>query len=355
MSYLSILIGIIIGALLLLLFRRFQSPSRETDTQAVLLQQQIESIRTDLRGSLQNVTENLQRQMATVTRQMDAQTDTVGGRLDAATRVIVDVQKNLGELGQATKEIRDLGQSVARLDEVLRAPKLRGGLGEYLLEDLLRQVLPQEHYTMQHRFSNGTIVDAVIRTSDRLAPVDSKFPLENFRKMVSAAGEDERSALRKIFVADVKKHIDAIASRYILPDEGTFPFALMYIPAENIYYEIIIRDNGSAADLYSYAIERRVVPVSPNTFYSYLQVITLGLRGLRIEEHAREIVNSLSRLQADLGRLREVFDTLGSHIDNAHKKYDDASKRLAGFETRFDAVAGHQTGDDITVNNTQAA
>jgi DNA recombination protein RmuC len=196
---------------------------------------------------------------------------------------------------------------------------------------------------MQHRFRNGHIVDAVICTSDRLTPVDSKFPLENFRKMTGSAGEDERNSFRRIFLNDVKKHIDAIAAKYILPDEGTFPFALMYIPAENIYYEIIIRQDGpsTTADLYSYALERRVVPVSPNTLYSYLQVIALGLRGLRIEEHAREIVNTLNHLQGDLSRLREVFDTLGVHLDNAHKKFEDAGKRLSGFEARFEAIAEH--------------
>ncbi len=359
MSYLLVLSGIAIGAVLLLLLRRFLSGPSRNDAQTLFLQQQIESLRSDLRASLQNVTENLQGQLSLVTRQMQSQTSTVDGRLDSAVRVIGDVQKNLGELGQAAKEIRDLGQSVARLDEVLRAPKLRGGLGEFLLEDLLRQILPPDHYQMQYRFPNGHIVDAVICTSDRLTPVDSKFPLENFRKMAAATGEDERNSYRKIFINDVKKHIDAIASRYILPDEGTFPFALMYIPAENIYYEIIVRDAGAAPgpDLYSYAMEQRVVPVSPNTLYSYLQVIVLGLRGLRIEEHAKEIIDSLSRLQGDLDGLRDVFDTLGTHIENARKKFDDANKRLSGFEARFEAVSSHSAGDQrpvLTLGKIQA-
>jgi len=338
MSFLPVIAGLIIGALLVLLFRR-RPPSPDTPS---LMMQQIESLRTDLRSSLQQVNENVHQQLSMVSQQMQSQTGTVGSRLDAAARVMGDVQKNLGELSQSAREMRDLGQSVARLDEVLRAPKLRGGIGEYLLEDLLRQVLPADHFRMQHRFRSGHIVDAVICTSDRLTPVDSKFPLENFRRLAAAAGDDDRAAARKAFLTDVRKHIDAISSKYILPEEGTFPFALMYIPAENIYYEVIIRqDAPGGPDLGEYALDRHVVPVSPNTLYSYLQVIVLGLRGLQIEEHTREIANALSHLQGDLRRLREVFDTLGGHLENAHRKFDEAGKRLSGFEARFESISDH--------------
>jgi DNA recombination protein RmuC len=263
----------------------------------------------------------------------------VGSRLDTAARVIGDVQKTLGELGKATQEIKELGQSVSKLEELLRAPKLRGGLGEFLLEDLLKQVLPAEHFQMQYHFRNGQTVDAVIRTSDRLVPIDSKFPLENFRKMFSSEPESERKVHQKAFVADVKKHIDAIATKYILPDEGTFPFALMYVPAENIYYEVIIKDEGTnGAGVYGYALDRKVIPVSPNSFYAYLQVIALGLRGLQIEQSARDIFNALERLQGDIVRVRESFDVLGTHLDNARKKYDEADKRFGHFEERLTSV-----------------
>jgi DNA recombination protein RmuC len=295
-------------------------------------QAQIEALRADLRESLGTVSKLIQGQLQAVDRQMQSQTASVGNRLDNATRVIGDVQKNLGELGRATQEIKELGQSVSKLEELLRAPKLRGGLGEYLLEDLLKQVLPATHFEMQHRFSTGDVVDAVIRTSDRLVAVDSKFPLENFRRLVEA-GDSEGRGARKAFQADVRKHIDAIASKYILPDEGTFPFALMYIPAENVYYEIIVKDEGAdGAGLHAHALGRKVIPVSPNSFYAYLQVIALGLRGLAIEKRAQEILGDLGQLQGDTGRLREAFDVLGTHIENASKKYDDTDTRLARFE-----------------------
>src|SRR3989475_12520747 len=148
-------------------------------------------------------------------------------------------------------------------------------------------MLPQEHSTIQRLFKSGEKVDAAIRIGDRLVAVDAKFPLENFRRMLDEAEEDKRRPVRRQFVRDVKTRIDEIAKKYILPDEGTFDFALMYVPAENVYYEIIIKDEADADDeaIATYALSRRVVPVSPNSFYAYLQVIILGLSGLRIEAH----------------------------------------------------------------------
>jgi len=333
------------------LMRRQGSRASAAEGQSLLLmQQQVESLRLDVRESLQHATENVNRQLALVTQQIQSQTHSVGDRLDSAARVIGDVQRNLGELGKATQEIKELGQSVSKLDELLSAPKLRGGLGEFLLEDLLRQVLPAEHFTMQYRFRNGGVVDAIIQTSDRIACVDSKFPLENFRKVISATGDIERRGHQKAFANDVKKHIDAIAEKYILPEEGTLPFALMYIPAENIYYEVIIKDEAANDSLHSYALARKVVPVSPNSFYAYLQVIALGLRGLSIEESARDIQDGLAQLHGDVAQLREVFDTMGTHLENARKKFDDADKRLSRFEGKFDRIAGQQlpAGNGLT-------
>jgi DNA recombination protein RmuC len=342
-----LLLAIIIVVLLFMIFRRQSSAGQQDESQSMLMvQNQVESLRHDLRNSLQNITENVNQQLGQVTQQMQSQTSTVGARLDRAATVIGDVQKNLGELGKATEEIKELGQSVSKLGDLLSAPKLRGGLGEYLLEDLLKQVVPSGHFQMQYRFRNGQAVDAVIQTSDRLVPVDSKFPLENFRKMIATDQEAEKKLHQKTFIQDVKKHIDAIASKYILPDEGTFPFALMYIPAENIYYEVIIKDESTnGAGLYAHAVEKKVIPVSPNSFYAYLQVIALGLKGFHIEQSAKDILDSLGRLQGDINRVREVFDILGTHLDNARKKYEEADKRLSSFEGRLENVAPQKLSD----------
>jgi DNA recombination protein RmuC len=344
MEAVLIVLVLLVAALVVLLLRRQAPPPPVDDTQSLLLmQQQVESLRNDMRSSLQHVAENVNQQLGLVAQQIQSQTNNVGVRLDRAANVIGDVQKNLGELGRATEEIKELGQSVSKLGDLLSAPKLRGGLGEYLLEDLLKQVVPAGHFEMQHRFRNGHVVDAVIQTSDRMVPVDSKFPLENFKKMVGTDIEAERKAHQKAFVTDVKKHIDAIATKYILPDEGTFPFALMYIPAENIYYEVIVKDElATGAGLYAHAVDRKVIPVSPNSFYAYLQVIALGLKGFVIEQSARDILNALGRLQGDITRVREAFDTLGGHLENARKKYDEAEKRLSSFEGRLISVTPAQ-------------
>jgi DNA recombination protein RmuC len=330
------------------------------------MQQQVDALRGEVAQSLKNTSDTLSQslkatqetlfqslklnsdtvsqqlvgvtgQLANVSQQLQANTGQMGSRLDNAANVIKDVQNQLGELGKATQEIKELGQSVSKLEEMLKAPKLRGGLGELLLEDLLRQILPANAYAFQYAFRNGQTVDAIIVTAGGKVSVDSKFPLENFRKMLDAKAEQEKKTAARLFRTDVKRHIDAISAKYIVPDEGTFDFALMYIPAENIYYETIIRDEGFADEegLYGYATQRRVIPVSPNSFYAYLRVIALGLKGLQIERSAREIFQNLARLNSELVKFSEVFETLGSQLNNAKNNYEKADKQLSTLKEKF--------------------
>ena len=233
-------------------------------------------------------------------------------------------------LREKVGQIHEVGKAAAELVNILRAPKLRGGMGELFLGDLLGQILPPEHFKLQHRFRSGEAVDAVIQIGNKLVPVDSKFPLENFRRIMDSQSDSERIAARKQFMRDVKKHVDAISTKYILPDEGTYNFALMYVPAENVYYETIIKEESSASGeerpLFSYALEKRVVPVSPNSFYAYLQTILLGLRGMQVEERAQEILNTLARLRGDFERVQESFRVLGKHLTNAQGSYSEGEK-----------------------------
>lgn len=247
---------------------------------------------------------------------------------------------DLGKLSKATDQMMEVGKSISGLEDLLKPPKLRGGMGELLLGELLAQILPG-NYELQHSFSTGAIVDAVITLGDSYVPVDSKFPLESFRRIFEADDEDSAKKERKGFIKAVKKHIDDIASKYILPDEGTFDFALMYIPAENVYYETILKDEDDKG-LFPYAMEKKVIPVSPNSFYAYLQVIIRGLKGMRIEERALEIMNYLGRLQGDQEKFRNDFDILGKHLENARNKYTEADKRLGRFEDKL-LVAGDPT------------
>ncbi|MEK6727681.1 MAG: DNA recombination protein RmuC [Candidatus Omnitrophota bacterium] len=257
----------------------------------------------------------------------------IGQNLSSATNVFGNVKEQLGRLEETNKQIYAVGKDISSLQELLRAPKFRGQMGETLLENLLSQVLPKGHYQMQYRFKSGDAVDAVIRLGERLVSVDAKFSLENFQKLLDAVDEQSKSAHRKKFIQDVKNRVDEIASKYILPDENTYDFALMYIPAENVYYEVIIKE-----DLFSYSMAKKVIPVSPNTFYAYLQVICLGLKGLKIEENAKAILKNLSTLGVEINKFKEDFDTLGSHLSNAKTKYDDSQKRLDRFSDRLNNI-----------------
>ena len=312
------------------------------------MQQEVQNLRQQLSENLSaniqainqqmaNVTSHVNSQLNSVAQQLQNATGQIAQRMDNAARVVGDVKKDLGELSKATQQVFDVGKDIASLQEILRSPKLRGGLGELFLGDLLAQILPPTNYKLQYTFKNGARVDAVIQLTDGLVPIDSKFPLENFRRLLESQTDEEKKANRKRFISDVKKHIDAIASQYIQPDEGTFSFALMYIPAENVYYETIIKDEsfGEEKGITSYAFAKRVIPVSPNSFYAYLQTILLGLRGLEISEQAKEILSHLGRLKVDFDRFIKDFEVVGSHLNNARTKYDDAAKKLERFHDKL--------------------
>src|SRR5207302_2781260 len=304
-------------------------------------------VKDELGGLQQRVATELMGVSGEVSRQLQAGMKliqsaqaTMGDRLDSAAKVVGEVQGSLGKLGEATQRVVEVGKEIQGLEQILKSPKVRGGLGETLLAELLAQMLPRDHYTLQHPFKSGERVDAALRIGDRLVAVDAKFPLENFRRMLDEGEEDKRRPVRRQFVRDVKTRIDEIAKRYILPDEGTFDFALMYVPAENVYYEIIIKDETDLGDepIATYALSKRVVPVSPNSFYAYLQVIILGLRGLRIEANAQEILNDLARLAGDLDKVREPLRTLGKHLGNAQGQFTEAERALDRFGTKLETI-----------------
>jgi len=305
------------------------------------------ALRLALAGELKGVSAEVTRQLTDGMRLFQSAQATMGDRLDRAAQVVGEVQGSLGKLGEATQRVAEVGREIQGLEQVLRSPKIRGGLGETLLEQVLAQMLPREHWALQHGFRSGERVDAVVLVGGRMVPVDAKFPLENFRRMLEEPEDDKRRPLRKAFGRDVKARVDEIAKKYILADEGTFDFALMYVPAENVYYEIIVSsEEGDEEPISSYALARRVIPVSPNSFYAYLQVIVLGLRGLRIEANARDIQDDLARLTVDLARMQEHMGKLGAHLGNAQKQYTDAERALARFEAKLGAIGRAAEGRD---------
>lgn len=333
----GIAIIVLLGGMVWIIIRLSKLETRNDDQALGLMQQQVDNLRTQVETSLNNATNQLTRQLGSINQALNE-------RLKETSHTIMETHKNiglrldkvshgLGEMGEVAKRVLEVGKDISSLQDILKAPKLRGGLGELLLSDLLSQILPKNHYTLQHTFKTGNKVDAVIHLGDGLVAVDSKFPLESFKKLLKSSDEEERKNCRKLFLTDLKRHIDDIASKYILEDEGTFDFALMYIPAENVYYETIIRDESS--DLHSYSLERHVIPVSPNSFYAYLMTILLGLRGMSIEESAKEIIAGLGRLNHDFQKFQSEFGILGGHLSNARNKYEEVEKRLSRFADRL--------------------
>ncbi len=297
------------------------------------LQQTNAALVQSLQQTNQGISQRFDSLNASLTKNLQQSAQTMNERLDKAAQVVGDLREKVGQ-------IHEVGKAASELVNILRAPKLRGGMGELFLGDLLAQILPPEHFALQHPFRSGEKVDAIIKIGSRVVPVDSKFPLENFKRVMDSASDAERVQARKKFNGDVKKHIDAIHDKYIRPDEGTYDFALMYIPAENVYYETIIKDDNAGSDrpLFSYALESRVIPVSPNSFYAYLQTILLGLKGMQVEQRAQEILSTLQRLRGDFEKVQENFRVLGTHLTNAQKQYGEAGKSLDKFDSKLTQI-----------------
>jgi DNA recombination protein RmuC len=272
---------------------------------------------------------------ADVDRRLEAMTATLDRRLESSAQTTTQVQRQLGKLGQANAEILARATELKRLEQALRPPKARGGFGELLLGNLLRDRLPADAYELQYGFSTGERVDAVIKV-ERLVPIDAKFPLDNFERLVEAETDEERTLHDKAFARDLKNHVDAIAEKYIRPDEGTYDFALMYLPSESVYYELVCGKTGA---LLQYAHAKRIFPVSPTTFTSQLQVIVLGLKGMQIEQRAHEVMAYVAQLEQDFGRFRDDFGLIGKHLGHAQSKYSEAERRLDRFETKLERAA----------------
>ncbi|MDP8230834.1 MAG: DNA recombination protein RmuC [Candidatus Gorgyraea atricola] len=318
----------VIVALVLFLTRKHKdSSSKESD-------EKINALRTEWSNTLSKNTD-------LILKQLNNMNNSVGSQLSSTSKVFGEVRQSLGSLDQRAQQIHEVGRDISSLQEILRAPKMRGGLGELFLENLLGQIMPNKDlYTLQYSFKSGERVDAVIKIGKKLVPVDSKFPMESFTRFIKAENDEDRKRAKKEFVKAIREHINSIASKYILPDEDTYDFALMYIPAENVYYEAIIKDEdfGEQKSIFSHAVSRKVIPVSPNSFYAYLQVIILGLRGLGIEEKTQEVIKKLITLKGSLEKFKLDFDKMGTHIENIKSSYDRAEDRLDKFDNKLSTI-----------------
>lgn len=259
-------------------------------------------------------------------KRLDSNSAEMNSKLNSAASAFASVQKSLGEMSEIGRNMKDL-------QEFLNSPKLRGNIGEQVLKELLGQFLPKGTFKLQYRFKTGSIIDAVIITEAGIIPVDSKFPMENFRKMHATQDAREKKLYEREFTNDVKKHIDAISSKYILTNEGTIDFALMYIPSESVYYEII-----NSELLYEHSSKKRVLAVSPMTFYAFLKSILIGFEGQKISQQAHKILANLRSVQQEYAKANESIETLGRHITNSYNMMTQVTTSFGRLGQQIDTT-----------------
>ena len=250
----------------------------------------------------------------------------VDQKLSKNLEIFASVQKTIGEFSE-------IGRSMKELQEYLTSPKLRGNIGEHVLKELLAQNFPKSSYKLQYHFKTGSIVDAVLITSQGLIPIDSKFPIDTFKKIAKATNKDEIAVIKKDFERDVKKHVDDIARKYILAEEKTVDYAIMYVPSESVYYELI--NNESVFD---YAGQNRVLPVSPMSFYAYIKAILISFEGEKIETKAKEILKILQAIKKDYQKTDEAFSVLNKHVTNAYNQSSQVSKSFSSLGQKLEST-----------------
>ena len=259
------------------------------------------------------------------------------------------IQKQLGEVQLAGQQ---MSQTAQTLETILGGAKSRGTLGEVTLERLLEDALPKERYQRQYRFSSGEAADVVIFLRDKMLPIDSKFPLDAFRRMgeqtstqSSSQATAQADEARRAFTTAVKGHADAIARKYVLPNEGTLGIALMFVPSESVFYELLMTCDAKSMPLDEYCRSKNVIAVSPNTLYAHLQVILMGLQGMQIEENAKQLHASLAGLQKQMENFTDAFGKLGTHLKNAQQSYSEADKRFEKAHDTLGEMLGASPGN----------
>lgn len=311
---LLIILIVVVGGfivLYILLTKELAKGSLASDTPTLIawlksMQGSIESTNKALNDSMRGQTTDVAKMLQTSSKELNE-------RLDTAARVIGDLKQNLGEMSE-------VGKGIKSLQEFLQSPKLRGNIGEHVLSDMIGQTFPKNSFHLQYAFSSGVKVDAVLKTDAGLLCIDSKFPMENFTIMHKGETEGVRAAAKKQFMMDVKKHVSDISKKYILPEEGTMDFALMYIPSESVYYEI-----ANMEELMEYARKQRVYPVSPNTLYAHLQVLLLSFQGKDLEQKSLEVFRLLRAIQKDYSKVEENIGVLSKHVNNAYNTMSTVS------------------------------
>lgn len=335
MDLTTILLIIIILALaiaIFLLLRKKPEPEKKDDSPLLMLQQQIGQIAQAVDSKLSESNKNAQEQFR------------------HSADIIKNVTEKLTRLDETNKQVVGFADQLKSLQDILKNPKQRGVLGEYYLETVLKNVLPPGSYQMQYQFADGEIVDAVVFVDKRIIPIDSKFSLENYNRMLQTQDLTEKKRLETAFINDLKLRIDE-TSKYVKPEEKTMDFAFMFIPSEAVYYDLLINKVGAIAEdtnnLIYYAGKKKVVVVSPTSFLAYLQTVLQGLRNQKISEQAQQIIKEVERLGKHLFVYSEHMKRLGQHLDTTVSSYNKAGKELQKIDKDVVKLTGGEQRIEI--------
>ena len=322
----QILLLAILIALAVVIFLIVKKKEDKSDDKSMLMMQELNQLRQTMDSKLSESRQQMQTQFG------------------QNSKIIQSVTEKLTKLESTNQQVVGFAQQLQSLENILKNPKHRGVLGEYYLETVLKNVLPPNAYQMQYEFNDGDIVDAVVFVKDKIIPIDSKFSLENYNRIVQEKDSARRSQLEKEFKNDLKKRIDETA-KYIKPSKNTMDFAFMFIPAEGIYYDLLVNQVGAikvnTRDLIEYAFkEKHVIIVSPTSFFAYLQTVMQGLRALQIEESAKEIRKYIEMLQKHLLSYEEYLNKLGNNLGTTVNMYNRASKEFGKIDKDVTKITG---------------
>ena len=353
-----LLLVAVLGIILYVFFFRSERSTQAPES-LLLMQQQLQELARTMREQMSEsnrvVQQGSQMQfreskelMQQINKDVAEQIRTIQ---ESVNEKLIGVQKNVSEVSESSKQVFLVAEQLQNLEKVLKHQKQRGNLGEASLQLSLENMLPAGSYKIQYQFPGGETVDAVVETKDGLIPVDAKFSLDNYRRLVDATTDTEREALEKEFKNDLKKRIDETA-KYIRPKDGTLPFAFMYIPAEAIYYDLLINEVGSVKvntrSLIDYAYrDKNVIIVSPTTFAAYLQSVLYGFRAFKVEESAKEIQKNVEKLTRHLQAYNEYFNKLGNSLGTTVNHFNSASRELGKIDKDVVKIAGEGTGFDV--------
>jgi DNA recombination protein RmuC len=327
-SQFYIILGVITAGFIALFYYMVVSGKKmPSDSEAMkVMTEWMRNLKTDTESSRKEIQDSIK-----------SSSDDLNRRLTEAARLFADVQNKVGEMSE-------IGRGMKDIQDLLKGPKLRGGMGEESLEMTLKQVLPDKAYQMQYRFSTGEIVDCIVRLGTDLICIDSKFPLENFRMLVKSEKEEDQLKFKKDFIKDVKKHIDAISKKYILPNENTMDFALMYVPMESVFQEI--NNDQETSD---YARTKKVYITSPNSFYHYLTIIMNSLKAAQINEMIKPLLRQIAGIKQDSDKFANNLSVLTKHITNAKNTSDSINEEFRKLSSKIENAYGLQLEDKTKV------